>query len=70
MVGTWTAAAGFSRCDVDQSGATTNVDVGAIVSQALGTATAASDLKSDKAVNVLDVQIVINAAIGLGCTAH
>ena len=70
MVGTWTAVAGSSRCDVDQSGATTIADVGTILGQVLGTATAASDLNGDKAVNVLDVQIVINAAIGLGCAAH
>jgi hypothetical protein len=42
----------------------------AILSQVLNTATPANDLNGDGVVNVLDVQIVINAVLGQGCAAH
>ena len=39
------------------------------INEALGVTLAANDLNGDGQVNVVDVQIVINAALGLGCTA-
>jgi hypothetical protein len=43
-------------------------DVMAIVNKVLGTGSVGADLNNDGKVNVLDIQIVINAALGLGCT--
>jgi hypothetical protein len=53
---------------VNQDGHFTVADVQAIVSQGLGKSTAVSDLNSDHVVNVVDIQIVINAVLNLGCT--
>ena len=39
------------------------------VDNGLGVATAIHDLNNDHVVNVVDVQKVINAALGLGCSA-
>ena len=39
-----------------------------MINQALGIAAAANDLNHDGIVNVVDVQIVINAALSLGCS--
>jgi hypothetical protein len=44
-------------------------DVQQLISEILGPAAPANDLNHDGVVNVLDVQIVINAALGLGCAA-
>jgi hypothetical protein len=41
-----------------------------MINQALGAAKALNDLNHDGAVNVIDVQIVIDAVVGLGCTAQ
>ena len=45
-------------------------DVQRLINQALGALPAANDLNGDGAVNVVDVQIVINAVLGLGCTSQ
>jgi hypothetical protein len=42
-------------------------DVQSIINQALGASAAVSDLNHDGTVNVTDVEIVVNAALGLGC---
>ena len=53
-----------STCDV------TNVaDVQRVINEALGLASATDDLNQDGAVNVVDVQIEMNAAINLVCKA-
>lgn len=44
-------------------------DVQAILNQALGVTPAVNDLSNDGWVNVVDIQIVINAVVGLGCAA-
>jgi hypothetical protein len=40
-----------------------------MINEALGGATAANDLNGDGVVNVIDVQIELNAALTLGCAA-
>jgi hypothetical protein len=40
-----------------------------VLNEALGTAAAVNDWNGDGVVNVIDVQIGINAALGLGCGA-
>jgi hypothetical protein len=42
---------------------------GPILNEALGATSPADDLNGDGAVNAVDVQIVINAALGNGCVA-
>jgi len=42
--------------------------VQSIINQALGRAAPVSDLNSDHVVNVVDVKVVINAVLNLGCT--
>jgi hypothetical protein len=59
---------GPNACSVSNAISTTVADVQAIVNQALGKAPAANDVNRDGVVNVIDVQIVINAVLGLGCT--
>jgi hypothetical protein len=59
----------FSKCDVNQDGATNVLDAQRIVNEAFGAA-AAIDLTGDGAVNVVDAQIVINAILHLGCSAQ
>ncbi len=61
-------SAPFSPCDVNLDGHFTVADVQAIVNQGLGTSTAVSDLNSDHVVNVVDIQVVINAVLTFGCT--
>jgi hypothetical protein len=45
-------------------------DVQSIVIEALGLSAAVNDLDSDGVVNVVDVQIAVNAALGLSCAAQ
>jgi hypothetical protein len=44
------------------------VDVQQEIDEALGMAPPANDLSGDNAVTVVDVQIVMNAVLNLGCT--
>lgn len=55
-------------CDVTQQGLYTVADAQAMIDEALGVAPALNDLNGDHVVNVVDVQIVINAVLSLGCT--
>jgi hypothetical protein len=57
-------------CDLTNAGGATAADVQTIVDQALGKVRAVNDLNGDGAVNVVDVQIEINADLGLGCSAE
>jgi hypothetical protein len=43
-------------------------DAQLMINQALGTSPPANDLNGDHVVNVVDIQIVINAVLGRGCT--
>jgi hypothetical protein len=57
-----------SLCAVSQGGKTTVVDVQSILNEALGVIPPGNDLNGDGVVNIADTEIVINAALGLGCT--
>jgi hypothetical protein len=59
----------LSACDVTQTSSTSVTDVQQIINEALGVAPPANDLNGDSIVNVLDVKIVMNAVMGLGCSA-
>jgi parallel beta-helix repeat protein len=59
----------FSPCDVSQQGSFTIVDAQQIANQALGVAKPTNDLNGDGIVNSVDLQIVINAVLKLGCSA-
>ena len=63
-----TVTASFSACDVNHDGLFTVADVQAMVNQALGKSPAANDLNGDHVVNAVDIRIVINAVLNLGCT--
>jgi hypothetical protein len=56
-----------SPCDVTLDGVVTVADLQRMVSEVLGTLSAANDLNSDGAVNLVDMQIEGNALLGLGC---
>ena len=58
-----------SRCDVNISGAVKVTDVQTMVSETLGTTAPIHDLNGDSKVNIVDTQIVINAALGQACSA-
>jgi hypothetical protein len=60
----------YSKCDINQDGATTVLDAQGIVNQALGTALAANDLNGSGGIDVVDVQIVMNAILNLSCSAQ
>jgi hypothetical protein len=59
----------ISLCDVNQHGNTDVSDIQRMVNEALGVAAPLNDLNADSTVNVVDVLIAINAALGLGCSA-
>ena len=58
------------KCDVTGDGLLSVFDVTAIMSQALGTAPATGDLNHDGKVDAADLQIVIQALQGQGCSAQ
>jgi hypothetical protein len=58
---------GLDPCDLKHNALIDVSDVQAILNQMLGISPPANDLTGDGVVNVLDVQIEINAAIGLAC---
>jgi hypothetical protein len=55
-------------CDVGNYGSVNVSDVQAEINQAIGITAPVNDLNGDKMVNVVDIQIVMNAALHLGCT--
>jgi len=59
----------FSACDVNQDGKTDINDVQKMINEGLGAASPANDLNSDTKVNAVDIQIVIDAVLHLGCSA-
>jgi hypothetical protein len=58
----------FSPCDVNQDGVTDVHDVQQMINEALGKMPPNNDLSGDQRVNGVDIQIVINAVLKLGCT--
>jgi hypothetical protein len=56
-------------CDVTQDGLYTVADAQAIINEALGAAQSIDDLNGDHVVNLVDIQIILNAALNRGCTA-
>jgi hypothetical protein len=58
----------LGSCDVRHDGLYTVADVQATINEALGTSPPVDDLNGDHVVNVVDIQIVINAVLDLGCT--
>jgi hypothetical protein len=62
--------AGFSSCDLQQTGSVSVTDVQALINEALGMRAPVDDLNGDLKVNVVDVEIEINGALGLGCVAY
>jgi len=56
-------------CDVKMLGVTGIADVQAVVNQALGMAPAVNDLNQSGRVDVVDIQLVIDSMLGLGCEA-
>ena len=59
----------FSLCDFQQTGSVGVIDVQSTVNQALGKMPAANDLNGDGVVNLIDVQIEIDAVVTLSCAA-
>lgn len=60
----------ISRCDINGDGQIDSSDVAAMVDSIDGANIIVRDLNGDLVANVLDLQLVINAANGLGCAAH
>jgi hypothetical protein len=58
----------LTGCEVTKQTSVTVSDVQAIVNQALGINKAANDINQDNVVNVVDIQIVINAVLYGTCT--
>ena len=57
----------IDACDINQYGSTTIADVQGMINEALGSAAGRNDLNGDAIINVADVQIAMNDAVGLGC---
>jgi uncharacterized repeat protein (TIGR01451 family) len=57
-----------SPCQITANSSVTVADVQAIVNQGLGASKANNDVNRDGVVNVVDIQIVINAALYQSCT--
>jgi len=60
----------YSPCDVTKAGNTTVADVQIIVNEALGLAAGSNDLNGDGVLNVVDIQIAIDAVLGFGCVVQ
>ena len=60
---------GAGNCDLNRDGLINVGDVQRAIDQALGTFAPSDDLDGDRVWNVLDVQMVANAALQLGCAA-
>jgi hypothetical protein len=61
--------AAFSPCDVNQDTRIDILDVQQMINEALGKLAPGNDLNGDHVVNSVDVQIVLDAANNLGCSA-
>jgi hypothetical protein len=65
--GTLTIGA-YTACDVNHHGKSDISDIQALINEALGIAPPVDSLHGIGLVNVVDVEIVMNAALGLGCS--
>jgi len=65
--GTLTIGA-FTACDVKEKGRADVSDIQAILNEALGLASPLNSLQGGGVVNIVDVQILVNAVLGLGCS--
>jgi hypothetical protein len=68
VMGSTTLTVTANPCDLDQDGMFTVADVQAMVNEALGQAQGRNDLNDDQVVNVVDIQIAINAVLHSSCT--
>jgi hypothetical protein len=62
--------AAATACDLTPDTQPAAPDVSQILQEALGIVQPAHDFNSDGAIDITDVQVVANAAIGLGCMAN
>jgi glucuronoarabinoxylan endo-1,4-beta-xylanase len=60
----------LSPCDINQDGVVNSIDVNLANQQALGTSACTVDLDKDNVCTVVDVQRVINAALGGACISQ
>jgi len=60
----------INLCEITNDTTPGLADVQLIFKQAMGTAPPLNDLNYDGVVNVVDVQILLNAALQLACSAH
>ncbi len=63
-----TPSSAAGPCDIDRDGKITVLDGQGAIAEALGNAAPGNDLNLDGNVNVVDIQIVANAILNLGCT--
>jgi hypothetical protein len=59
----------ITKCDINQAGTIGVSEVQSMIDQLLGLVKAVNDLNGDGVVSIVDVQIVMNAALSLGCVA-
>jgi hypothetical protein len=57
-----------SGCSLSHGPSASVTDAQGFVNKALGIASPANDINGDGVVNIVDIQIAINAALYLGCT--
>jgi pimeloyl-ACP methyl ester carboxylesterase len=69
-VGVPVTQAALNLCDLQRNGSIGVADVQLIIDQALGLTPTVNDLNVDGVVNVVDLQIESNAALGPGCAAQ
>jgi hypothetical protein len=66
-LGTWNVP---HPCNVTNDASPGIADVQRVLNEALGAATPSDDMNFDSVVNLVDAQIVANAALNLGCSWH
>ena len=66
-LGTWNVP---HPCNVTNDASPGIADLQRAIDEALGISTATDDMNFDGVVNLIDAQIVANAALNLGCSWH
>jgi hypothetical protein len=59
----------ISACNITLSGNLSIADAQKMINEALGVSPATNDLNGDGKVNVVDLQLVVTAVLGMGCSA-